>query len=177
MASVEAHVSLARSLPIRLQRFFALNPPAQVAARTPHSTATISAQEIDDGTSDSGHDRIQKLNPFTPHKHPKTGRWHPPIYSLRRQAELVKMARDHNVEDLLPFTVKKTAERQRRVEERGLRVKGTGEGQHVKGHVWERTLKGRLEKRRKAMLEMPRMIQEWRQVSSKFHASFPRACR
>jgi hypothetical protein len=43
-------------------------------------------------------------------------------------------------------------------------VKGTGEGQKVKGKLWERTLKGRLEMRRQAMLNMPAMIQEWKQV-------------
>lgn len=42
-------------------------------------------------------------------------------------------------------------------------VKGTGEGQRVKGKAWERTLKGRLEVRRQAMLDMPGMIQEWKQ--------------
>lgn len=53
---------------------------------------------------------------------------------------------------------------QRRID-KGLQVKGTGEGQKVKGKLWERTLKGRLEMRRKAMLEMPALIQEWKQVS------------
>lgn len=42
-------------------------------------------------------------------------------------------------------------------------VKGTGEGQKVKGKSWERTMKGRLELRRQAMLNMPQMIQEWKQ--------------
>jgi large subunit ribosomal protein L25 len=55
----------------------------------------------------------------------------------------VKLARQHGVEELLPFTVKGTAERVRRRVENGLRVKGTGIGQRVKGKESERTLKAR----------------------------------
>jgi large subunit ribosomal protein L25 len=73
-------------------------------------------------------------------KHPVTGKWHDPKYSLRRQAELVKLARDNGVEDLLPFTNKGTEERLRKRVELGLRVKGTGVGQKVKGHKHERQL-------------------------------------
>src|SRR5260221_162242 len=32
-------------------------------------------------------------NPFVPHKNPKSGRWAPAKYSLRRQADLIKHAR------------------------------------------------------------------------------------
>jgi large subunit ribosomal protein L25 len=102
-------------------------------------------------------------SPFKGHKHPITGKWHDPVFSLRRQAELVKLARQHGVEDLLPHTVKGTVERLRLRAENGLRVKGTGVGQRVKGKEQERTLKGRLEKRRQAMLEMPQMIQTWKE--------------
>lgn len=62
---------------------------------------------------------------------------------MRRQANLVKLAREHGVEELLPFTTKGTAERRRRRQETGLRVKGTGKGERVKGHKWERTMKAR----------------------------------
>ncbi|GBE83879.1 hypothetical protein SCP_0509360 [Sparassis crispa] len=41
-------------------------------------------------------------NPFLPHKNPDTGRWAPPKYSLRRQAELIKKARASNTLNLLP---------------------------------------------------------------------------
>jgi hypothetical protein len=43
----------------------------------------------------------------------------------------------------MPHSVKDAAEKQKRREEHGLRVKGTGVGQKVKGKEWERTLKGR----------------------------------
>lgn len=55
----------------------------------------------------------------------------------------MKLARQHGVEELLPYTVKGTEERLRRRAEDGLRVKGTGVGQRVKGKESERTLKGR----------------------------------
>ena len=76
------------------------------------------------------------------------------------------MARANGVEELLPYTVKGTEEKIIRRQEHGLRVKGTGVGQKVKGKLWERTMKGRLEKRRQAMLGMPEMVQKWKQVSS-----------
>lgn len=47
----------------------------------------------------------------------------------------------------------------------GLRVRGTGEGQRVKGHKWERTIEGKLEAKRKAMEGMPELIRRWKQVS------------
>ena len=55
----------------------------------------------------------------------------------------MKLARQHGVEELLPYTIKGTEERLRRRQEKGLRVKGTGVGQRVKGKESERTLKGR----------------------------------
>ncbi|KAF9263638.1 hypothetical protein L218DRAFT_1077162 [Marasmius fiardii PR-910] len=45
---------------------------------------------------------IRLPNPFLPHRNPKTGRWIPPKYSLRRQAELVKKAKETNSLHLLP---------------------------------------------------------------------------
>lgn len=104
-------------------------------------------------------------NPFLPSKNFTTGRWHGPAFGLRKQADLVKLAVQHDVVDLLPWTIKKPGEKDARRIESGLMVKGTGEGQKVKGKTWERTLKGRLEMRRQAMLNMPQMIQEWKQVS------------
>lgn len=55
----------------------------------------------------------------------------------------MKLARQNGVEELLPFSVKSTEERLRKRAENGLRVKGTGVGQRVKGKESERTLKGR----------------------------------
>lgn len=162
MASAEINMSLARSLPTQLQRFFALNPPRNLFSASQATASTTPNESQDPNT------QVKvlkgKLNPFKPHKNPRTGKWHPPIYSLRRQAELVKLAQRNGVEDLLPESTKSTEYRNRRREDLGLRMKGIGVGQKVKGHIWERTLKDRLDKRRQAMLDMPQMIQTWKLV-------------
>ncbi|PYH79407.1 hypothetical protein BO82DRAFT_356374 [Aspergillus uvarum CBS 121591] len=104
-----------------------------------------------------------RLNPFLPRKLGER-KWEGPRISLRRQAELVKLAREFGVEELLPPSRKSAEYKEaRRAENQGLAVKGTGVGQKVKGHKWERTMEARLEDRRKAMLEMPEMVRLWKQ--------------
>lgn len=181
MAAVsQKNLQLALALPSRLRTFFARYPPT-----------TILPAGADPETAKTGYQK-DTPNPFASTKHPITGKWHDPKYSLRRQAELVKLARQHHVEELLPFTVKGTEERLRKRVELGLRVKGTGVGQKVKGHKNERQLVSkyihsaiealgmrqpmpllltcwsRMEKRRKAMLEMPELIREWKKVGHAF---------
>ena len=92
-------------------------------------------------------------NPFLPWRNPVTGRWRGAHYGLRRQADLCKMARKHGVEELLPWSPKLSWVKEEKKELKGLRVKG---------HLWERTMKGRLEERREAMRAMPELIQEWK---------------
>ena len=76
------------------------------------------------------------------------------------------MAIRYNVEALLPPGRKSTEFKEtRRAERGGLAVKGTGVGQKVKGHKWERTMETRLEERKKAMQEMPELIKNWKLVS------------
>lgn len=177
-------VELAKTLPPRLLRFFQRYPPpqlfptitSQIAATPtePAVTETISttppvdanAPVIETSAPEIAAVEANFPNPFLPTKNFTTGRWHGPVYGLRKQADLVKLASAHGVVDLLPWTIKKPGEKEARRIERGLTVKGTGEGQRVKGKLWERTLKGRLEMRRQAMLDMPRLIQEWKQVSN-----------
>lgn len=104
-------------------------------------------------------------NPFLPKKAFKTGKWVSPRYGLRQQADLVKLAKKYNVEALLPPGPKSTEYREAKRAEQGLRIKGTGIGQKVKGHKWERTMEAKLEDRRKAMVDMPELIRSWKQVS------------
>jgi large subunit ribosomal protein L25 len=145
------YIKLAGSLPPRLTRFFARYPPQALLSQSdPQSPATPSTSSSIPESSASpteqiltGQDGLAVPSPFRAQKHPVTGKWHDPVFSLRRQAELVKLARQHGVEELLPYTVKGTEERLRRRAENGLRVKGTGVGQRVKGKESERTLKGR----------------------------------
>lgn len=174
MASPSNLVQLAKSLPEPLQRFFARWPPAALVAP---GTPQTPFQE-------------QRPNPFRFYKHPVTGRWQDPVYSQRRQMQLVKLAREHGVEELLPQTNKGTEYQLAQRVEHGLRVKGTGVGQKVKGHIHERhmiakyvcsyllspyirriqimtnNLLFRMEQRRKAMLEMPKLIRAWKSVST-----------
>lgn len=163
---IEQLVDLAKTLPESLITFFRRFPPGKTYAtgpqrpEPPQGTPTaneilLASTPISDPT----------YNPFQTWKNPITGRWRPPMFSLRRQAELVRKAVSYGVADLLPFTNKLPWVKVQKREEQGLRVKGTGVGQKVKGKEWERTVKGRLEKRRKAMLEMPKLVQQWKEVS------------
>ena len=175
MAATESYVKLAQSLPPRLLRFFTRYPPASIQRPSIVSTLTTApntssadpnATPVETSISTEPPNPAKTPNPFKPRKHPVTGAWHGPVFSLRQQADLVKLARNHGLEDLLPHTVKKTQERLRRREQHGLRVRGTGEGQKVKGKAQERTLKTRLDRRKQAMLQMPAMIQQWKEVKS-----------
>ncbi|OLN88478.1 54S ribosomal protein L25, mitochondrial [Colletotrichum chlorophyti] len=161
MASAEKYVQLAKALPQQLQRFFARWPPAAILPEGGVNIPKTGFQEL-------------TANPFAPQKHPVTGKWHDPVYSLRRQAEMVKLARQHGVEELLPPTVKGTEYRIAHRVEHGLRVKGTGVGQTVKGKIHERMVQPRMEKRREAMLAMPKLIKEWKKVGPRNWTRFPK---
>jgi large subunit ribosomal protein L25 len=184
--SAKQQIKLAQSLPPRLLRFFERFPPPQlfpnqpppaaaasippVASTTPSENPNASSIETPEIPADAANlsstAELGYHNPFQPRKNYVTGRWYSPVYGLRKQADLVKLASQHGVLDLLPYTIKNPVEKEKRRLEKGLMVKGTGVGQKVKGKVWERTLKGRLQARREAMLGMESLIQEWKQVSS-----------
>ena len=176
----QQHIAHARALPKKLLNFLRQNPHPAIVAQPLSTLPRSGAIETSETTSSSdpnasmttthdvpstSSDPWKTYNPFLPWKNPETGRWREPKYSLRKQADLVKLARQRGIEDLLPPGKKSTVERERRTVEKGLRVKGTGVGQRVKGKMWERTIQGRLEARRQAMLDMPRMIEKWKQVS------------
>ena len=183
MAATVEYIKLAQSLPPKLLRFFAQYPPpslshpSSLASSSTLTTALNTSSQDPSATQEEAtiidqQNQTQKAyNPFKSHKHPLTGSWHNPRFSLRQQADLVKLARNHGVEELLPYTPKKTDVRLRKREQQGLRVKGTGEGQKVKGKKEERTMKSRLDRREKAMLEMPAMIERWKEVSY-FYGSY-----
>lgn len=187
MASIQPSVG---KLPQRLRNFFARYPPqvysALVAPRpTPpegevSTEANLPSPYTPDREAKGAHKQDREAwsfsksllhndpsnqNPFLPRKIFTTGKWIGPRYGLRQQADLVKLAIKYNVEPLLPPGTKSTEYKEARLAERGLRIKGTGIGQKVKGHKWERTMEARLEDRRKAMTEMPEMIRLWKQVS------------
>ncbi|KAF2112831.1 hypothetical protein BDV96DRAFT_648470 [Lophiotrema nucula] len=169
-------VALAKSLPPRLLRFFARYPPGSVAQTAPTAASTtisttppsdpnapVTEASTPSTTPPSSSSSPALRNPFLPSKNYTTGTWYGPRYGLRQQADLVKLAQTHGVLDLLPYTTKLPGEKEKRRVEKGLRVKGTGVGEKVKGKGWERTLKGKLALRRKAMERMPSLVQEWKQ--------------
>jgi hypothetical protein len=86
------------------------------------------------------------------------------MYSLRKQAYICKAARGYGVEELLPWSMKKSNVKEER-KVLGSRVKGTGVGQRPKGHMHERHMVSKLEDRRRAMLKMPELVREWKLVS------------
>ncbi|KUI56565.1 54S ribosomal protein L25, mitochondrial [Cytospora mali] len=156
------YISLAKTLPPKLQRFFARYPSSQILEPLPSGAFPRTGYQAD------------RRNPFQPKKHPKTGRTHDPVYSLRRQADLVKAARNYGVEELLPYTPKKTEEQLKHRVQYGLRVKGTGVDQKVKGKIFERQMAVKMEKRREAMLKMPALIREWKAVGRKNWTKWPK---
>lgn len=101
-------------------------------------------------------------NPFVPFRNPVNGHWSPPRIGLRIQADLFKLARTAKVEHLMPPSRKSTAFKEERTLKRGLRVKGTGIGQEVKGHKEERSHASLMERRKKALVEMPALVREWK---------------
>lgn len=190
-AANEVNVKLARALPGQLLRLFTKFPPPQIAGaatttRTIPSSEETSTITIAENTSSSdpnagasttivttspseaeiAHSETEAKayrNPFLPFKNPRTGNWHGPAYSLRRQAELFKLAKEHNVLSLMPLSPKHPEVKEQKRIENGLRVQGTGMGKKVKGKAWERTMSSRLEKRRLAMEGMPEMIKQWKE--------------
>jgi large subunit ribosomal protein L25 len=104
-------VALFNTLPPRLTKFFARYPPG-------------SSNDV-------------RRNPFKPTVYTATGKWHNPVFSLRRQAELCKLARKYGVEELLPPSRKSSAEREAQ------RSRRAAKGIRVRGHREERTLKAR----------------------------------
>ena len=166
MAGTAQYAKLAQSLPPPLLRFFArFPPPAPSPMKSSLNTSSSDPASNEERTVSTLSSLQESYNPFESQRHPETGKWYEPKFSLRRQAFLVKLAREHGVEELLPHTLKKTGERTKRREAQGLRVKGTGIGQNVKGHIWERTLKARNDRRKQAMLGMPKMVEQWKKVN------------
>lgn len=185
-------LQLIKNMPERLLRFFTKYPPhplvqqqsiptgsrradlapktVTTATTTTSTTSTTSSSDpnapMEESTAPSSAvtEELPYSNPFLPRKNFTTGKWIGPRYGLRIQADLCKLARRNGVEELLPWTIKRSDIRSQRRLENGKRMKGTGEGQKVKGHAWERQLKPKLEKRRQAMLGMPKLVEEWKKM-------------
>lgn len=160
--------AIARSAALERQKPSAKSAPSGTPVNeipVPQEAASITSETIPPiPTSAAAPASKLPPNPFLPRKNFVTGRWAGAKVGLRRQAELVKLAKQYGIEELLPPGRKSTAFKEQRMLQRGLRVKGTGEGEKVKGHKWERHVGTTLEKRRVAMEKMPELIREWKQV-------------
>lgn len=80
---------------------------------------------------------------------------------------------------LMPMSPKHPEVRVQKALDRALRAAKTGllpiSGKKAKGKLWERTLRGRMEVRRKAMEGMPALIKRWKEASyGKRWKKFPR---
>lgn len=172
--AMEHHIRLAQSLPPRLLNFFKRYPPPQLSGLSSSASQLESfSGALSEGTLSQSSDVVASApsttpssifrNPFLAYRHPITQAFHGPPISLRRQSELIKLATQHNVLPLMPYSPKSPEVREQKRLENGLRVQGTGMGKRVKGKLWERTLKGRLENRRKALEGMPEMVRLWKE--------------
>ncbi|KAI0463333.1 hypothetical protein LJB42_003356 [Komagataella kurtzmanii] len=112
-----------KKLPQKLQNFFTRYPPAPFKkyASTPTSTTADDA------------------NPFLPNIHPVTNKTHNPIYSMRRQSDLYKLAYKFGVSDLLPTLNNGKMFFQEKYDNKKP-LRGVV---NPKGHIWERTLEAR----------------------------------
>jgi large subunit ribosomal protein L25 len=183
VSNPQAYQSLAKTLPKILTRFFQKFPPGRPYAT--ESQKPPRPEPVIETAADGSEKIVQEVskedllrastpftdptyNPFLPWRNPITLRWRGPYYGLRRQAVLCKTAARHGVAELLPWSMKLPWVKLERRMQMGLRVKGTGEGDKVRGHKWERTMKGKVRTRREAMVQMPLMVREWKEVRSFF---------
>lgn len=124
-------------LPYKLHNFFIKYPPR------PFATYSEKPSTIDD----------PNMNPFLANKNPETGRWHGSKYSLRRSADLFKMARKLGIEKLLPPIPHKRFYEDKYNNKNWMR----GVLNH-KEPKWKRELPEKLEARKVAMEKMDEII-------------------
>ncbi|GEQ71001.1 hypothetical protein JCM33374_g4682 [Metschnikowia sp. JCM 33374] len=124
-------------LPQKLHNFFIRYPPR------PFASYSDKPSTISDPT----------CNPFLPNKNSDTGRWHSAKVSMRKSADLFKMARKYGLEELLPPIP------HRKFYEDKYNNKNWMRGVlFQKKQKWERELPEKLEKRRIAMEKMDETI-------------------
>ncbi|GAV30094.1 hypothetical protein PMKS-003600 [Pichia membranifaciens] len=125
-------------LPEKLQNFFTKFPPTPIRKYADKPTACDA----------------EDANPFLANRHPVTGRTHEPLYSLRRQSDLYKLAYKFGIADLMPPLAngkKFFAEKQAA----SPILKGV---LYPKGHKWERTFAERKKKIEDALGEVDNIL-------------------
>lgn len=135
-------------LPQKLHNFFIKYPPR------PFAQYAEKPSTINDPTR----------NPFLPNKNADTGRWQGAKFSLRRSADLYKMAYKFGIHDLLPPLPKKFYEE--KYNEKNW-MKGVLK---QKKHKWERELPEKLAAREEAIANMDATIAASRPKYQKLRA-------
>lgn len=127
-----------QKLPQKLHNFFIKYPPRPFAQYATQPSTVSDPQ----------------LNPFLPNKNPENGRWHSPKYSLRRSADLFKMAYKFGVQELLPPMPQGKSFFEDKYEN-----KNWMRGQlRQKKHKWERELDNKISTRKSALAAMDETI-------------------
>lgn len=87
-----------------------LKPTSTLSTSSPFDFAKFNFSQPTGVAPESSTKNLPKrANPFIPTKNPQTGRWAPPKYSLRQQADLIKKARASGTLALLPPAPKTSA--------------------------------------------------------------------
>ncbi|ESW97297.1 hypothetical protein KL918_000904 [Ogataea parapolymorpha] len=115
LSAVEAF----EKLPLQLRNFFTRYPPSPFRQYASEQTLA----------------NAPDANPFIPNRHPVTGKVQEPVYSLRRQSDLYKLAYKFGVADLMPTLRNNKKFYAEKFETKPL-LKGV---LSPKGHKWERT--------------------------------------
>ncbi|KAK9471035.1 mitochondrial 54S ribosomal protein mL59 [Dipodascopsis tothii] len=134
--TLQAAKEVTAKLPPVLKSFFAKYPPSTLKAYA--STQTLTTAD----------DR----NPFLPAIHPVTKVVHDPVYSLRRQSVIFKLAQDYGLETLLPSMDKKFGLEKK---EGKLPMKGVV---RPKGAAYERNYEDRMLAKEKAIAQIDEKI-------------------
>lgn len=124
-------------LPQKLHNFFIKYPPRPYAEYSSKPSIL--------GASD--------VNPFLPTKNPESGRWRGAQYSLRRSADLFKLAKKFGLQDLLPPIPQKKFHEDKYNDKNWM--KGVLNPKRAK---WERELPEKLKKREEAIANMDETI-------------------
>ncbi|CAH2356053.1 54S ribosomal protein L25, mitochondrial [[Candida] railenensis] len=124
-------------LPQKLHNFFIKYPPRPFAQYASKPTTLDQAD----------------VNPFLPTKNPDTGRWRGAEYSLRRSADLYKLAKKFGIHELLPPIPQKRFHEDKYYNKNWMR--GV---LNPKKPKWERELPEKLRKREEALANMDETI-------------------
>ncbi|KAK7204734.1 mitochondrial ribosomal protein of the large subunit [Myxozyma melibiosi] len=123
-------------MPAQLSKFFLRYPPRTIQKYAEKPVP------IDDPTR----------NPFLPAFNPATKKYREPVYSLRQQSVLYKLAEEYGVRKLLPFMTKKFGLHKQAQKKKMKRSK------NPKGHKYDNTKEERAAKRAEAIRQMDEIV-------------------